>query len=105
MPFTFRALDLPDIILIEPKVFEDPRGFFMETYKSSDFTAAGITAPLKQENHSRSIRGTLRGLHAQRAPKAQGKLVRVLEGEIFDVAVDIRPGSVTFGRWVSTLLS
>lgn len=105
MPFTFRALDLPDIVLIEPKVFEDPRGFFMETYKSSDFIAAGITAPLKQENHSRSIRGTLRGLHAQRAPKAQGKLISVLEGEIFDVALDIRRESPTFGRWTTATLS
>ena len=83
MPFTFRALDLPGVTLIEPKVFEDDRGFFMETYKSSDFTAAGISAPLMQENHSRSTQGTLRGMHAQREPKAQAKLVRVVEGEIY----------------------
>ncbi len=72
MPFTFRALDLPGVVLIEPRVFEDDRGFFMETYKWSDFAAAGITPTLMQENHSRSVRGTLRGLHAQRDAEGAG---------------------------------
>jgi dTDP-4-dehydrorhamnose 3,5-epimerase len=105
MPFTFTGLDLPGVVLVEPRVFDDDRGFFMETYKRSEFAAAGISIDLVQENHSRSVQGTLRGLHAQRSPKAQGKLVRVVEGEILDVAADIRRGSPTFGRWVSARLS
>ncbi len=105
MPFTFEETGLPGVIVIQPKTFADERGFFLETYKKSDFAAAGIPADFVQENHSKSVRGTLRGLHAQRAPKAQGKLVRVVEGEIFDVAVDVRRDSPMFGRWVSVLLS
>ena len=105
MPFTFEPTALPDVVLISPKVFGDDRGFFMETYKRSEFQAAGIVAPLVQENHSRSAAGTLRGLHYQREPKAQGKLVRVVQGAIYDVAVDIRPGSPTFGRWVAITLT
>jgi dTDP-4-dehydrorhamnose 3,5-epimerase len=105
MPFTFTKLELPGVLLIEPRVFADARGFFMETFRRSDYEAAGLPAAFVQENHSRSTRGTLRGLHYQRPPKAQGKLVRVIAGEIFDVAVDVRPGSPTFGRWVGATLS
>jgi dTDP-4-dehydrorhamnose 3,5-epimerase len=105
MPFTFLPTLLPGVVIIEPKVFSDERGFFMETYKKSDFDAAGLASDFVQENHSRSMRGTVRGLHLQSAPKAQGKLVRVIEGEVFDVVVDIRADSSTFGRWVSVTLS
>ena len=105
MPFAFHTTALPGVIVIEPKVFADDRGFFMETYKRSDFASMGIPTDFVQENHSKSVRGTLRGLHGQRAPKAQGKLVRVIDGEIFDVAVDIRRDSPTFGRWVGVTLS
>ena len=105
MPFSFERTALPGVVIIEPKVFVDPRGFFMETYKRSAFAAAGIDVDFVQENHSKSVAGTLRGLHLQREPKAQAKLVRVLEGEIFDVAADIRPDSPTYGRWVSVTLS
>ena len=105
MPFSFEETALPGVMLIEPTVFADPRGFFMETYKRSAFAAAGIEVAFVQENHSKSVAGTLRGLHLQRAPKAQAKLVRVLEGEIFDVAADIRQDSPTFGRWIAARLS
>jgi dTDP-4-dehydrorhamnose 3,5-epimerase len=105
MPLTFEPTEIPDVLRVVPKVFADPRGFLMETFKESEFAAAGIGFRLVQENHSRSTHGTLRGLHFQREPKSQGKLVRVIVGEIFDVAVDIRPGSPTFGRWVGEWLS
>jgi dTDP-4-dehydrorhamnose 3,5-epimerase len=105
MPFTFTPSTLPGVVIIEPKVFADDRGFFMETYKRSDFIAAGLEVVFVQENHSKSLQGTLRGLHLQRPPKAQAKLVRVVQGEIFDVAVDIRRESPTFRRWVSVTLS
>ena len=105
MPFVFQSTALPGVMIIEPKVFEDSRGFFMESYKRSDYAAAGIDLDLVQENHSRSVRGTLRGLHAQREPHAQAKLVRALRGEIWDVAVDARPGSPTFKKWVGVVLS
>jgi len=105
MPFNFRQLSLPGITLIEPKLFRDPRGFFMETYKYSDFARQGITEYFVQDNFSQSMRGVLRGLHYQQDPHAQGKLVQCLKGSIFDVAVDIRKGSPTFGRWVSAMLS
>jgi dTDP-4-dehydrorhamnose 3,5-epimerase len=105
MPFTFYRTQLPGVVIIEPKVFADDRGFFVETYKRSDFVAGGIDVDFVQENHSKSLRGTLRGLHFQRAPKVQAKLVRAIEGEIFDVVVDIREGSPTFGRWETVLLS
>ena len=91
--------------MIGPKVFEDERGFFMETYKAPDFVSAGIEGNFIQENHSRSSKGVLRGLHYQNRPFAQGKLVRVIRGEIFDVAVDIRKGSPTWGKWVGVILS
>ena len=105
MPFTFERLEIPEVILIEPKVFGDARGFFMETYKQSDFEAFGIRTPLVQENQSKSERGILRGLHFQKDEYAQAKLVRVVVGEIFDVAVDLRPGSPTRGKWVGVTLS
>ena len=105
MPFTFKPTALPGVTIIEPTIFEDERGFFMETFKKSEFARAGIDVEFVQENHSRSLAGTLRGLHLQRPPKAQAKLVRVLEGEIFDVAADIRPDSPTYGTWVSVTLS
>ena len=105
MPFEFKRLEIPDVILIKPKVFEDERGFFMEVYKRSEFEAFGILESFVQDNHSRSVKGVLRGLHYQNPPKAQGKLVRVVVGEIFDVAVDIRKGSPYYGKWVGLILS
>lgn len=105
MPFTFRRLEIPEVILVEPGVFGDDRGYFMETYKMPDFVAAGITGGFVQDNHSHSTRGILRGLHYQNPPFAQAKLVRVVRGEVFDVAVDIRRGSPTRGRWVGVVLS
>ena len=95
---------IPEVILIEPKVFEDPRGFFMETYQQKKYEAAGIINKFVQDNHSRSIQGTLRGLHYQ-IKHPQGKLVRAIVGEIFDVAVDLRRVSPTFGKWVGSNLS
>jgi dTDP-4-dehydrorhamnose 3,5-epimerase len=95
---------LPDVRLIAPEVIGDARGFFMETWQRAQFAAHGIDCDFVQDNHSRSVQGTLRGLHYQiRQP--QGKLVRVTAGEIFDVAVDLRKSSPTFGRWVGTYLS
>jgi dTDP-4-dehydrorhamnose 3,5-epimerase len=100
----FRETSLPGVILVEPSVFRDARGFFLETYQRERYAEGGIRADFVQDNHSRSVAGTLRGLHAQRL-RPQGKLVRAVEGEIFDVAVDIRRGSPTFGRWVGEVLS
>jgi dTDP-4-dehydrorhamnose 3,5-epimerase len=100
----FTVTSIPDIILIEPRLFGDERGFFMETYQFELFSAAGIPYHFVQDNHSGSRRGTLRGLHYQ-INQAQGKLVRVISGEIFDVAVDIRRSSTTFGRWEGQYLS
>ncbi|MCC4309517.1 dTDP-4-dehydrorhamnose 3,5-epimerase [Alcanivorax marinus] len=96
---------IPDVKLIKPKLFGDERGFFMETWNARAFAKAGIDASFVQDNHSRSVRHTLRGLHYQLPPHAQGKLVRVTRGEVFDVAVDIRKGSPTFGQWVGEVLS
>jgi len=95
---------LPGVLIIEPRVFRDERGFFLETYHAQRYREAGLDATFVQDNHSRSTRGTLRGLHWQ-AERPQGKLVRVLVGEIYDVAVDIRPDSPTFGQWVGFTLS
>ncbi len=96
--------DLPEVLLIQPAVHRDDRGFFVETYHASRYAAKGIDVTFVQDNQSRSVRGTLRGLHWQ-VEHPQGKLVRVLSGEIFDVAVDIRPDSPRFGQWVGVTLS
>jgi dTDP-4-dehydrorhamnose 3,5-epimerase len=100
----FLPTELPGVTLIEPDVFKDARGFFLETYHARKYADGGICGPFVQDNHSYSEKGTLRGLHAQ-AEKPQGKLVRAVEGEMFDVAVDIRRGSPTFGRWTGAVLS
>jgi dTDP-4-dehydrorhamnose 3,5-epimerase len=105
MAFQFRETGLPGLLLIEPKVFADDRGFFMETYKQSEFAAHGIADTFVQCNQSRSARGTLRGLHFQTSPQAQAKLVRALSGEIFDVVVDMREGSLARGKWHGVFLS
>ena len=100
------ALAIPDVLLFEPKVFGDERGFFFESFNQQRFNAAtGLDLQFVQDNHSRSTQGVLRGLHYQLPPKAQGKLVRVVAGEVFDVAVDIRKNSPTFGQWVGEILS
>ncbi len=97
---------LSEVVLIEPKAFEDDRGWLMETYKRSEFTANGIGSEFRQDNHSRSTaKGVLRGLHYQKDPMAQGKLVRCLVGAIYDVAVDIRKGSPTYAHWVGMELT
>ena len=105
MPFTFKRLSIPDVILIEPQSFSDDRGFFFESFKESDFFSNGIDKNFVQDNFSHSVNGVIRGLHFQKAPKAQSKLVTVLKGKIFDVAVDIRKNSPTYGKWVSEILS
>jgi dTDP-4-dehydrorhamnose 3,5-epimerase len=105
MPFQFSRTRIPEVILIEPRVYLDRRGFFMESYKRSEFAAHGICETFVQSNHSFSAKDVLRGLHYQRNPKAQGKLVRALVGSIFDVAVDMRRGSPTFGKWLGVELS
>ena len=105
MPFTFKRLSIPDVILIEPQSFSDDRGFFFESFKESDFFLNGIDKKFVQDNFSHSVNGVIRGLHFQKAPKAQAKLVTVLKGKIFDVAVDIRKNSPTYGKWVSEILS
>lgn len=97
---------IPDVKIIEPQVFEDERGFFFESFNQKRFEEAiGRTVTFVQDNHSKSSKAVLRGLHYQLPPKAQGKLVRVVQGEVFDVAVDIRKSSPTFGRWVGEILS
>ena len=105
MPFTFARLEIPDVILVEVQSFKDDRGFFRETYKQSEFLKNGATGSFVQDNHSYSKRGVLRGLHYQKPPNAQAKLVSIVRGEIFDVAVDIRRGSPTYGKWVAQILS
>ncbi|RUM89888.1 MAG: dTDP-4-dehydrorhamnose 3,5-epimerase [Thermodesulfatator sp.] len=105
MKFEFKPLEIPEVILVRPKVFEDERGFFLEFYRDSAFRSAGIPFRFVQDNHSRSKKGVLRGLHYQLRPKAQGKLVKCLRGKIWDVAVDLRRGSPNFGKWVATELS
>ena len=96
--------NIPDVLLLKPRVFEDKRGFFMETFQTEKMKAAGINHRFVQDNHSRSMRGTLRGLHYQ-IDNVQGKLVRVAIGKIYDVAVDIRKSSPTFGKWIGVILS
>ncbi|MDT7927952.1 dTDP-4-dehydrorhamnose 3,5-epimerase [Tepidimonas sp.] len=107
MPVTVTPTAIADVLILEPRVFGDARGFFFESFNQRDFEAAtglrGVT--FVQDNHSRSARGVLRGLHYQAPPHAQGKLVRVVRGAVFDVAVDIRPDSPTYGRWVGVELS
>ena len=105
MPFDVEHLAIPGVLVIRPRLIGDDRGFLMETYRTSELERLGIAQPFVQENHSRSVRGSLRGLHFQRGAHAQGKLVRVVSGEIFDVAVDVRPDSPTRGHWVSAVLS
>ncbi len=105
MPFEFERQKIKDVILIKPKVFGDNRGFFMETYKKSDFYANGIDVEFNQDNHSKSTKGVLRGLHYQASPYGQAKIVRCGRGRIYDVAVDIRPNSETFGKYVKVELS
>jgi dTDP-4-dehydrorhamnose 3,5-epimerase len=98
------ATELPEVLVIEPKVHGDSRGFFYESFQARRYADAGISAPFVQDNLSRSVRGTLRGLHFQE-PRAQGKLVQVLRGTVWDVAVDVRRGSPRFGRWAAVELS
>ena len=105
MPMNITPLAIPDVLLLQPRVFGDARGFFFESYNHRAFSdAAGIETAFVQDNHSRSMKGVLRGLHYQ-IQHAQGKLVRVVVGEVFDVAVDLRKGSPTFGQWVADVLS
>jgi len=105
MPYTVTPTAIPDVLLLEPKVFGDARGFFFESYNARDFAqATGLEVAFVQDNHSKSSKGVLRGLHYQ-IQHAQGKLVRVVQGAVFDVAVDLRRTSPTFGRWVGEVLS
>ncbi len=105
MPFKFSSREIPGVRVIEYLKFDDPRGFFMETFREKEFAEQGIILSFVQDNYSHSVRGVLRGLHYQKAPSAQGKLVLVLKGEVFDVGVDIRKGSPTYGRWIGEVLS
>lgn len=104
MPLSFIETGLPGVIIIEPAVFTDSRGFFLETYHYNKYSEIGLDSRFVQDNHSHSVKGTLRGLHYQ-LKHPQGKLLYVIKGEIFDVAVDIRKGSPHFGKWVSVILS
>jgi len=101
----FVATDLPGVLIVEPDVHRDARGFFLETFRQDKYQAGGIPGPFVQDNQSLSAGGTVRGLHLQVGARPQGKLIRVLEGAIYDVAVDVRRGSPTFGRWVAAWLS
>jgi len=105
MPFEFEKQSIEEVILVKPKVFGDNRGFFLESYKKSDFVANGIDVEFNQDNHSKSTAKVLRGLHYQEAPYGQAKLVRCSKGRIYDVAVDIRKGSKTYGQYVKVELS
>ena len=104
MAFTFEETQIPGVLIVTPQVFGDARGYFMETYKKEPFAAAGIDKEFVQDNESSSTKGVLRGLHFQKE-HTQGKLVRVTHGAVFDVAVDVRPGSATFGKWAGVILS
>lgn len=105
MPYTVTATDLPEVLILEPKVFGDSRGFFYESFNARDFEkCTGLNKEFVQDNHSKSSRNVLRGLHYQ-IQHPQGKLVRVVEGEVFDVAVDLRKSSPNFGKWVGVTLS
>jgi dTDP-4-dehydrorhamnose 3,5-epimerase len=103
--FKFTRLEMPEVILIQPQKFADSRGFFSETYNKQEFAAAGITDDFVQDNHSYSTADVIRGLHFSLPPNATAKLVRCLEGSVLDVAVDVRAGSPTFGKYVSRVLS
>ncbi|RME79262.1 MAG: dTDP-4-dehydrorhamnose 3,5-epimerase [Planctomycetota bacterium] len=105
MPFEFQPLEIEDVVLVIPKIFIDERGVFLETFKASDFQKAGIPTHFVQDSQSLSKINVVRGLHYQLPPMAQGKLVRALRGSLFDVAVDIRKGSPTYGQWVSAFLT
>ncbi len=105
MLFSIKKLEIPDVLFIEPESFQDARGFFMETYHQKDFEKAGMTQNFVQDNHSRSKKGVVRGLHYQNEPMAQGKLVRCVRGTVFDVAVDLRKESPTYTHWLSVTLS
>jgi dTDP-4-dehydrorhamnose 3,5-epimerase len=100
----FAPTELPEVIVVEPDIHRDGRGFFLETYHAEKYRGGGIDGRFVQDNHSQSVAGTLRGLHLQ-LRRPQGKLIRVIQGEIFDVAVDVRRGSPTFGRWVGVTIS
>lgn len=104
MPFEYKSLDIPDVVLITAKSFSDTRGYFLETYKRSSFRTNGIQYDFVQDNHSRSVQGVLRGLHYQINPYAQAKLIYVIRGKIFDVVVDMRIGSPTYKHWVTVSL-
>ncbi|MFA7657949.1 MAG: dTDP-4-dehydrorhamnose 3,5-epimerase [Candidatus Gastranaerophilaceae bacterium] len=105
MPFEFEKLEIDGVILVKPKVFGDNRGFFMESYKKSEFVKNGIDVEFVQDNCSKSTKGVLRGLHYQAKPKSQAKLIRCSNGKIHDVAVDLRKNSKTFGKWLKVELS
>ncbi|MCF8053883.1 MAG: dTDP-4-dehydrorhamnose 3,5-epimerase [Deltaproteobacteria bacterium] len=105
MPFSFQPLDIPEVIVITPKIFPDERGYFKESFKGSDFQNVALPEHFVQDNISFSRQGVLRGLHYQKEPKAQGKLVSVISGTVWDVAVDMRPESSTFKRWVGIELN
>jgi len=105
MPFVFNKCEIPGLVIIEPRAFSDDRGFFLESYKKSDFVKNGIDVEFVQDNHSRSSKGVLRGLHYQKPPYAQAKLVRVLKGTVWDIAVDIRKNSPTYKKWIGVELS
>ena len=105
MPFTYKKLEIPEVILVEARSFPDERGFFIENFKESDFAKNGIKTKFLQDNFSHSVHGVLRGLHYQKNPKPQAKLVSTIRGKIYDVAVDIRKNSSTYGKWVGEILS
>ena len=105
MTFSFSNLEIPEVKLVTANFFPDKRGYFFESFKESEFFENGINLRFVQDNFSHSVKGVLRGLHYQKNPKAQAKLVTALRGEIFDVAVDIRQNSPTFGKWVGEILS
>jgi len=105
MPCTVTPGPLAGLLIVQPRVFPDDRGYFFESYNAADLAAHGLTEAFVQDNHSKSSKGVLRGLHFQNEPHAQGKLVRVAKGAVWDVAVDLRPGSPTLGQWHGVELS
>ncbi len=105
MPFIFKRLDIDGLVLVEPRVFPDDRGFFLESYKESEFAKGGLPHRFVQDNHSLSKKNVIRGLHFQRDPRSQGKLVRVVRGAVWDVAVDLREASPTYKKWLGIELS